>query len=176
MVGTSGSGKTTLGRQVSEVLGIPHLEMDSITHRGGWNATTKEVFVKELQAFISAPRWVVDGNYSSMDTPEVVWPRADTFVWLDLSKTTTMRRVMARTIKRVITREKLWGEIEEPWSNLYSRDPHKNIMVWAWTNFDHNREKYEAAMTDGSWSHATVHRLRTPQEVDAFVSQLESNH
>ena len=174
VVGTSGSGKTTVARELAEILDIPHLEMDAVAHRDGWDSTPKEVFVHELHDFTNATEWVVDGNYSSRDTPEVVWPRADTFVWLDLPRSTVMRRVVGRTLKRVVTREKLWGEVVEPWTNLYSRDPYQNIMLWAWKTYDHNREKYEQTMTDGSWAHAEVHRLRSKSDVNSFLSLARS--
>ncbi len=172
VVGTSGSGKTTLGRALGEVLEIPHLEMDSEFHREGWDSTPDDEFGEILREFAAQSTWVADGNYTSHGSREHLWPRADTFIWLDLPKRTIMRRVVARTLKRVVTREKLWGTVVEPWSNLYSTDPYKNLMLWAWQTYDHNREKYEKMIADGSWSHAEVYRLRTPAEVDSFVVGL----
>lgn len=80
-----------------------------------------------------------------------------------------MSRVVRRTLRRVFTREELWGGVKEPFSNLYSRDPHRNIIIWTWTRHADTKEKFENAMTDGSWHHATVHRLRTPREVERFL-------
>ena len=103
---------------------------------------------------------------------EALWPRADTLVWLDLPKSVIMRRVVQRTIRRAITREVLWNGNREPWANLYSLDPEKNIIVWSWTRFDHVRAKYETCMIDGTWSHAEVHRLRTHSEVEDFLASV----
>jgi hypothetical protein len=69
----------------------------------------------------------------------------------------------------VTTREELWNGNREPWTNLYSLDPEKNIVLWAWTRFAGVTVKYETCMTDGSWSHAVVHRLQTRAEVTAFL-------
>lgn len=170
VLGTSGSGKTTVARELAGLLDLPYLELDSIFHQDGWGATPGHVFQDQVRAFVSAPRWVVDGNYTSHGMREVLWPSADTFVWLDLPRRAVMRRVVTRTLRRVITREELWDGVTEPWSNLYSTDPEKNIMVWAWTTFEHNRAKYEMRMEDGSWSHAEVHRLVSPRDVDRFLS------
>lgn len=172
VVGSSGSGKTFVAQRLSTILGVPCLELDSVFHRGGWSSTPDDQFQQEVEAFAEAPRWVVDGNYTSHGTREVLWPLADTFVWLDPPKRTVMRRVIKRTLKRVATREELWDGVTEPWTNLYSLDPHKNIIVWAWTRFEHTRSKLQLAMTDGTWAHAEVHRLRTARKTDRFLLSI----
>ena len=175
VLGTSGSGKTAVAGALSDLLGVPHLEMDSVFHRGGWSATPDEVFKEEVGRFASAARWVADGNYTSHGTREILWPRADTFVWLDLPRRVVMKRVIWRTLRRVATREELWSGVTEPWSNLYSLDPEKNIMLWAWTTFEHNRAKYERCLEDGSWDHATIHRLRSVEDVEGFLENAAAS-
>ena len=163
VVGSSGSGKTTLARTLAERLGTTHIELDSIFHREGWDQTPDEVFIAEVRYRTTGESWVVDGNYTSHGVMDAVWPRCDTIVWLDPSKRTVMRRVVGRTLRRVVTREKLWGVVTEPWTNLYSLDPYKNIIVWSWTRFGHTRVKYERHIQDGTRNHADVHRLRSPE-------------
>jgi adenylate kinase family enzyme len=172
VVGNSGSGKTTVGRHLAATIEAPHLEMDSVFHKHGWADVAPPDFISTLDEFTRADRWVVDGNYTSQGVRDVVWPRADTFVWLDLPRRTAMSRVVRRTLRRVVTRERLWGDVKEPFTNLYSRDPYKNIMVWTWTRHAHSRERFETAMSDGSWDHATVHRLRSTTEVGHFLASL----
>lgn len=169
VVGSSGSGKTTFARRLARVLSLPYLELDSVFHRGGWNRLEGEQFRDEVARFAEGSRWVADGNYTSQGTREVLWPRADTVVWLDLPKQVVMWRVIARTLRRVVTREQLWEGVREPWSNLYSADPERNIIVWAWTRFDHTRDKFEARIQDGDWDHAAVHRLRSQADADRFL-------
>lgn len=175
VVGTSGSGKTTLARELARSLDIPYLELDSIFHRNGWSSEPDHLFQEEVAAFTRSSRWVVDGNYSSHGMRDVLWPEADTFVWLDMPRRVVMRRVVKRTLRRVISREELWNSVTEPWSNLYSLDPGKNIMLWAWTTFEHNREKFELCISDGTWSHAEIHRLTRVDEVDRFLSSARQS-
>lgn len=175
VVGSSGSGKTTVSRALADALDLPHLELDSVFHRGGWSSTPDDEFRARAAEFTARPGWVVDGNYTSHGMRETVWPHADTFVWLDLPKRTIMRRVVSRTLRRVITREELWDGVTEPWTNLYSLDPEDNIIVWAWTRFDHIRKKYEAATADGSWDHANVHRLTGSRSVRSFVQSVSES-
>lgn len=172
VVGSSGSGKTTVARRLAESLHLRHLEMDTVFHRDGWANQAHDDFLPILEQFTQAEQWVVDGNYTSHGVRDVVWPRADTFVWLDLPRRTTMSRVVHRTLRRVFTREELWGGVKEPFSNIYSRDRYKNIIVWTWTRHAHTREKFETAMTDGSWDHAAVIRLQSPSEVKRFLETV----
>jgi adenylate kinase family enzyme len=169
VVGSSGSGKTTVARRIARDLDAPLLEMDSVFHRYGWADDAPDDFLPTLDDFTRAARWVVDGNYTSHGVRDLVWPRADTFVWLDLPRRTALSRVLRRTLRRVFTREELWGGVKEPFTNLYSRDPHENIIVWTWTRHGHTREKFETAMTDGTWDHAAMIRLQSPSEVKRFL-------
>lgn len=173
VVGSSGSGKTTLAVEIARCLDLPHLEMDSVVHAEGWNSTPDAEFRRIMSQFTSQDRWVVDGNYTSHGISEVVWPSADTFVWSDPPKRVVMSRVIRRTLRRMIAGEELWNGLREPLSNLYKTDPYENIIVWAWTRYESTRAKFEKAMTDGTWEHATVYRLQTRQEVSRFLTSLE---
>lgn len=175
VVGSSGSGKTTVARRIADILDIPHLEMDALYHRDGFTNEAHDDFVPILDEFTDADRWVVDGNYGSAGAHEVAWPKADTFVWMDLPRRTAMARVVRRTLKRAILREELWSGIREPLSNFYSLDPYRNIIVWTWSRHAYRRQKLEAAMKDGKWDHATVHRLRSQREVDRFLHTQAHN-
>jgi adenylate kinase family enzyme len=172
VVGNSGSGKTMVARAIADSLDLPHLEMDSVRHRDGWDSVDGDEFSAIVSSFAQRDRWVVDGNYTSLGTREALWPHADTFVWLDLPKRVVMTRVIGRTLRRTLNREELWGGIREPLSNLYKIDPHQNIIVWAWTRHAPTRAKFEAAMAEGSWEHATVHRLRSRADVRQFLASL----
>jgi len=170
VIGSAGSGKTTVARSLASRLGVPLLELDGVFWLEDWQKKPDPEFREEVSEFVSGERWVVDGNYTSHGVANIVWPRADTIVWLDPSKPMVMRRVIGRTLRRVATREELWSGNREPWTNLYSRDPYKNIIVWAWTRFDGVRQKYEQFSEDGTWEHARVVRLRTAREVRRFIA------
>ena len=170
VIGSSSSGKTTTARSLAERLGLPHLELDSVYHQPGWQPLEDGEFRNRVREFIAQDGWVVDGNYTSHGVAQLVWPAADTIVWLDPPKRTVMGRVVRRTLRRVITRQELWNGNREPWTNLYSRDPYRNIIVWAWTRFDPTRTKYEQMLTDGTWGHLDVHRIRTRRELRGLLA------
>ncbi len=174
VVGSSGSGKTTVGRRVAEVLGVPFFELDGIHHQPGWTPLPAEEFQDRIRPVVAGDAWVIDGNYASLGIQDLVWPRADTVIWLDLPRRQAMWRVVRRTILRAARREELWNGNVEPWSNFFDPRPEMNIITWTWTRHGPVRARYEAKTRDPAWSHLDVVRLRTPAEVEDFLSGLEA--
>ncbi len=174
VIGIAGAGKTTVARRLAAALDLPHLELDAVYHRPGWEPASPADFAAAVTEHVAGERWVVDGNYTSRGVDDLVWPRADTIVWLDLPRRTVMRRIIARTLRRVLTREELWNTNRESFANLYAWEPEKNIVRWAWTRFPATRSRYERHDAAGTWNHAQVVRLRTPREVRAFLESVEA--
>jgi adenylate kinase family enzyme len=129
VVGVSGSGKTTLARTLADRLSTPLVELDGLMHQPGWQPRPDAEFIEEVERATSQPAWVVDGNYRQV-IEGTVWQRADTVVWLDLPRLTVMRQLIARTVRRAVTREVLWNGNREPLSNFVSLNPEQSIIVW----------------------------------------------
>ncbi len=165
VVGSAGSGKTTMTRMLSERLGVPALELDSVHHRENWTPLPDDEMRSVVADFTAADRWVVDGNYPVVS--EIVWRRADTVVWLDLSRPRVMRRLVSRTALRGLRRTELWNGNREDLRNVLRRDPEQNLLLWAWTRHGPLRSRYERAAAEHV--HVTVYRLRDPKEVDRFL-------
>jgi adenylate kinase family enzyme len=77
-------------------LGVPFVELDSIFHQPGWVELPVDDFRKRVTEALTAPAWVVDGNYSAVR--DLVWQRVDTVVWLDLPRRRVMYRIILRTV------------------------------------------------------------------------------
>jgi adenylate kinase family enzyme len=77
VIGTTGSGKTTFARRLAAVLAAPHVELDALYWGPGW--TRCGSFLQDVRDAIQQPRWVVDGNYSTVR--DVVWRRCTAIVW-----------------------------------------------------------------------------------------------
>ncbi len=172
MVGSSGSGKTTLARRLAEKLEFPCLELDSIFHQPGWEQMPDHEFRSRIAEFALQPSWVIDGNYTSHGVKELIWPVADTLVWLDLPRAVVMRQVVGRTLRRAATREELWNGNREPWTNLWHWDPEKNIIRWAWVHHAPTRKKYEEALAQPETVHLKVYRLRSSGVVRRFLEAV----
>ena len=172
VVGSSGSGKSTLASKLAQKLECPYLELDSIYHQSGWQPLPDAEFRSRVADFALQPTWVIDGNYTSIGTRELIWPVADTLVWLDLPRYVVMRRILARTLRRAFSRELLWNGNRERLSNLFRVDPEKNIVMWAWTRYHEARRRYESALAEPDTAHLRVVRIRTPGQADAFLSAI----
>jgi len=173
VVGVSGSGKSTLARRLAARLDVPYLELDSIHHLAGWEPIAPELFRERAGEIAATPGWVVDGNYGQVTRDGPIWELADTVVWLDLQKSTVMRQVIGRTLRRLTTREELWNTNRERWGNLFRWDPEHSVIRWSWTTYAPVVERYEAAMTDDRYAHLRFVRLRSHDEADDWLSSVE---
>ena len=169
VVGNSGSGKTTFARELAEVMGVRHVELDAIFHQPGWKELPREEFRARVAQVTSAPRWVIDGNYSAVR--DLVWARADTVVWVDPPQALVMARVVRRTLRRVFTREELWNGNRESWSNLFSS---KSIVMWSWTQRSKYRTRYAAAMNDPAFAHIRFIPVRTGRDRIRLLSEARA--
>jgi adenylate kinase family enzyme len=165
VIGNSGSGKTTLARRLAAARGVPHLELDSVFHQADWQPLDTEEFRAVVSEFTAGPAWIVDGNYSVVR--DIVWSRADTVVWIDPPRHTVMRRLLARTFRRMATGVELWNGNRERFRFLFNRD--ESIILWAWTHHDKNRAEFVAAQADSGNSHLEFIRLRTDGQAEALV-------
>lgn len=168
VVGAPGSGKTELARSLAAGLDVPHVELDAIFHQPAWRELPRDEFRDRVRREVASEAWVVDGNYSAVR--DLVRERADTVVWLDLPRPLVMRRVMSRTVRRAVTRERLWNGNREPLTNFYRLDPEKNIIRWTWAKHGEHTERYEEEMRDRRNRHLRFVRLRSTRDIDAFLA------
>ena len=121
-----------------------------------------------MAEFVAAECWITDGNYSSK-VQDLIWARADTVVWLDLPRHRVMRRIIWRTLRRVIAGTELWNGNRESWVNLLRADPEESILRWAWTQHGVTRARYRAAQADPAHARLRFVRLATPAQVAEFT-------
>jgi adenylate kinase family enzyme len=171
VIGVSGCGKTTFARALAARLGCPHIELDSLYHGPGWTAPADDVFRARVQATLAhaGPCWVIDGNYS--EVRPVVWPLADTVVWLDYHISRILWRLWWRTLRRVITRERLWeAQNVETWrAQFLSRD---SLFLWAWNTYHQRRREYPRLLAQPENAHLTVLRFRHPHEAQRWLDGI----
>lgn len=168
VVGTSGSGKSTFSRKLASKLGYPHLEMDALYWRPNWGEPTDEEFFTILRKRLSAPTWVLDGNYNR--TVFVKWAEVDTVVWLDFSFPRTLYQAVRRAFVRSLTRQELWpgtNNVETFRKSFMSRD---SIILWTIQSFKKNRERYPQLFLDPKYQHIKFIRLTSPRMAKAFLA------
>lgn len=166
VVGTSGSGKTTLASRLAQHLEIPHVELDALHWDPNWTQVSRQVFRERITQALSSETWATDGNYST--AREVIWPRADTVVWLDYSLAVILWRITSRTIRRIVTREELWNENRERFSTSFlSRD---SIILWSLQSYRRRRREYPLLFAQPEHAHLRVVHLRSPKEARQWVN------
>ncbi|MGP3534437.1 toxin [Microbacterium sp. RD1] len=173
VVGVSGAGKTRLARSVGAALRLPVLELDAVFWDAGWVQRDVDQALARVRDFVAAhpEGWVIEGNWSSKlaglldpGTPG----GADAWVWLDYPRPVVMRRIVARTLRRGLTREELWhGNRERP-SGWLRWDPERNVVRWAWVQHPVLRERMLRRAAAGE----PVVRLRNPRAAEEWLAGL----
>ena len=166
VVGTSGSGKTVLAKELSRRMGAVHIEMDRLYWDPGW--APSEEFEERVRQAVAQERWTLCGNYRAVS--HIVFPRADTLIWLDYPMSLVFMRALWRTIRRVITREPLWGGNRETITKSFlSKD---SILMWVIQTWRIRRRDYPKVIKGPMCAHMKVVRLRSQHQTDAWLKQL----
>jgi adenylate kinase family enzyme len=163
VIGSTGSGKTTFARALAQRLGIPHIELDALFWQPNWTMTAPDEFKQRVAAALGAGEWVVDGNYNSR-LGSFVLDQADLVIWLDLPLRTTYPRIVRRTLRRLRTRESLWGTNVESWRGTFLR---KDSLLW-WALKTHFRWRGAAERL----ARYSVLRLRSQRDVDRYLADI----
>ena len=159
VIGVTGSGKTMLSRQLSQRLGIAHVELDALNWGPNWAPAPVDVFRQDVAEALSGDAWVVDGNYREVRS--IAWARATTIVWLDYPLWLVMTRLVWRTLRRIFTKEELWnGNRERFWDQFFSRE---SIFLYAISSFKRRRKEFPLLFKRPEYSHLSVVRLRSPR-------------
>lgn len=159
---TSGNGKTTVGRALARRLGVRFVELDALVHGPGWVETPDDELTARVAPIVATEGWVIDGTYWHK-LGHLVVDAADVVVWLDLPVRVWLPRLLHRTWRRVRSREELWnGNRESLLTAFWGRE---SLLVWAFRQHVRRRREWPSTL-----AHLPVVRLRTPAEVDRFLS------
>ncbi len=169
VVGSTGSGKTTTAQHLARALGIPQVELDALHWGPDWTRAEPETLRRRVEDAVSGDAWVVDGNYSAVQ--DIVWPRATTLVWLDLSFKVVAWRLFRRTVRRLVTRERLWNGNREPLArHFFTKD---SLFLWLLQTYWQRRRTIRTALQQPQNAHLHLVHIRSPRATCQWLASLK---
>jgi adenylate kinase family enzyme len=163
VVGVSGSGKTTLAIALARQLELSSIHADEIRWKANWQRVAQAVFAERIAAATQKDAWVFDGTRLSLR--HLIWPSADTIVWLDYSLPVVLRRICIRNFRRVLTREKLWNGNRENWRRAFGGVRRSMQM------FESQKRRIPSAIAE--FPHLQVIQLRSPREAHDWLQKVK---
>ena len=167
VIGTSGSGKTTVARAIADKLGIRHIELDAINWQSEWTDLPKDEFYDRVKEATEEGDWTIDGNYRVVR--QLLWDRVDTIVWLDTPFIPVFLRMLWRTIRRIVTREKLWNRNIEGIDALIGKD---SMPLWVLKTHKMRREEYPPLLASPELSHVDIKVFKSLKEANNWIDSL----
>jgi adenylate kinase family enzyme len=150
IIGRGASGKSALAVRLSEITGLPVIELDKVFWQPGLVATPHDQWAAVQQKLIKEERWIMDGDLGPYDVVDVRLRAADTIIFLDFS----LFRCAWQAIRRSRESADFWR-----WLLTYRRLS-RPLLV-------------EAIATHAP--SADLHVLRTPGALRRFVTHVEDS-
>jgi predicted kinase len=169
ILGGTGSGKTTLARELATALQVPHVELDALYFGPEFSTAPLPLLRERTSAAIAGDRWVTDGNKQAVR--DLVWPRADTIVWLDYALGLRLWRLAKRARGRTST---LTAEAVKSGSRtalpaqLFAAG--KGVLT-ALRSHAGQRREYPRMFAEPANRHLAVVRLRSPRATREWLAR-----
>jgi len=170
VLGATGAGKSTFARRLAARLGGAYVELDELYWDADWTEAAPDVFRARVARATAGPRWVVAGNYGR--ARDLLWPRADTIVWLDYAFPLVLSRLTVRTVRRAVTREVLWNGNRERFLEHCRLWSEKSLLHWLFKTYWASRRELPGLFAQPAHGHLRIARLRRPREAEAWLAGL----
>ena len=128
-----------------------------------------DVFKERVARAVEGDAWVIDGNYAGRGAQGLVWPRADTVIWLNPPLGVIFARLFERAVRRIRSGEELWpgtGNRETSRNQFLSRD---TLFWWALKTYRRRRRELPQILARPEHAHLVVHRFARTAEADAWL-------
>jgi|SRR5579864_1034186 len=104
ILGRGAAGKSTLARRLSDITGLPVVELDKLFWRPGLLPMPRDEWIHLQQKLVHEEKWIMDGDLGPYDALEERLRIADTIVVLDFS----LLRCVWRAFRRSRERTDFW--------------------------------------------------------------------
>jgi adenylate kinase family enzyme len=169
--GVTGSGKTTLAKCLAETLGLGVIELDALRHATGWESVDwpemRTALEREIERFTNG--WVCEGNYSRV--ADIALSRVDTVIWLNLPWRITFCRLFLRSLRRGITRQKLYTD-RGPRESAFTTFATKHSILWWSIHHHHATKRSIQKLIKTVAPFVRIVELRSPSETKSFIQSV----
>ena len=148
IVGATASCKSTLANELDRRLDLPYFQSDTLYWGSNWIHCTDGEFRGRVETTTRGPAWVVVGNY--IVVRDLVWPRAETFFWLDDSLPIILWHLWKCVCRRALTGEGLWG-MNEKSLRIQFFDRH-SFFLWSLQTHGQHMRLYSPLISQPQYS------------------------
>ena len=165
VVGTSGSGKSTFARQLAQIRGTTHIELDALHWGPNWTPAPKQRFRSAVDEATRQPKWICDGNYQPVC--DLVWGRATTVIWLNYSLPVVFSRALRRSIARCMDGQPLFAGNRETFQlTFFNR---QSVLLWVLQTYGQYRREYRRLLAGSQFAHLQRVEFATPKQAEKWL-------
>ena len=164
ILGSGGAGKSTLARQLGSILKIDVIHLDALYWNPGWVEAPKTEWEQRLNVVLNQDSWIIDGNYTS--TLESRLLRADTIVFLDISRYRCLMRIVKRRIQYC-------GRTRPDMARGCREQADWQFIKWVWNYPSQSRPAILKIINKHSIG-KLIRILRTSSDVKHFIQYVQT--
>jgi adenylate kinase family enzyme len=164
ILGPGGSGKSELATALSRRTGLPVVHLDVLFWRLGWTPAPRDEALRDFAAAIAGERWILDGNFLDLESEYARFERADTVIFLDLSRATCLWRVLRRLVH---DRRRSRPDLPEGCRECFDLP----LLRWIWRYPQNDRPRVLAILA-GLDGRADVRHLRSRSDVRRYLDNV----
>lgn len=170
VTGATSSGKSTLAEQLAKRFNYPFIELDALHWEPNWTEAPLEVFRERVAQAIEAPAWVVAGNYHVVR--DLIWPNAQTIIWLDYPFWTIFWQLTRRTFQRWWSQELLWGTNRELLSKHLQIWSQESLYHWLFKTYWRRTRETPLLLDLPEYKHLKLIRFQHSGETNEWLERL----
>ena len=163
IIGSPGAGKSTLARKLGRKLQIPVVHLDRKFWLPGWIEKPRNTRIEILEKIVRKKQWIIEGTYLSSSEPRL--NAADTIIFLDIDPATCLQRIIKRHFE---CQDQHRHDLKEGCHDKLTLIRILKVLVFP----IRGRRTLNKKLSNYKSKH--IIRLRSTIEVEAFLTQLES--
>jgi adenylate kinase family enzyme len=149
------------------------VELDSLLFAADLTTVPLELLRERAAAAIAGDRWVIDGNKKALR--DLIWPRADTVVWLDYPFAVSVWRLGKRALRRTsrVTEQRADDGAPRSGRLLQLARAARGVLT-ALRSHRGQRRRYPRMFAEPQHRHLAVVRLRTPRATRRWLARVSA--